>query len=59
MGDWQSEELIESLDWLLLRWVPWVTAIPILSFCICKMGIIIPLSWNCEDSSIRAPAHCL
>ena len=44
MGDWQSEELIESLDWLLLRWVPWVTAIPILSFCICKMGIIIPLS---------------
>lgn len=43
MGDWQSEELIESLDWLLLRWVPWVTAILILSFCIRKMGIIILL----------------
>ena len=44
MGDWQSEEPIESLDWLLLWWVPWVTAIPNLSFCICKMGIIILLS---------------
>lgn len=36
-----------------------VTAFPILSFCICKMGITISSSQNCEGNYIRAPARCL
>lgn len=61
VGDQRQKTSGYQPVWLLPRCVllDMVIAFPILGVCVCKRGTIIPISWNCEDNSIRAPAHYL
>lgn len=59
MSSPQSDKLLQSLQLLLgVCALGQDTTFPVLSFHICKMGVITSVSQNCGDN-YKGPIHCL